>query len=421
MRVNIEDRWLRKSATAAARRALASARDPMRARVPEAMRTTEFGKGMRWRVTWYADRERRRRSFASRKDAEAFAASLEDDIRSGRYVDPRDMERTIGSAGEAGFALLVPVVKPATWNRYRRDWDTHVAPYWGDRPLSALTPSALGSWIASLADGSARSCHGVMLSTSSIRGIHRALSVAVDHAMSNGWLQSDPLKAVKWPRKGQSKRVYLTVAQVGRLADAAGVHGIDILLLAYTGIRIGEALALRVADVDLRRRRITVARTKTVGREGNAETVGPTKNGQVRRVPIPPMLEDGLRELTAGRDGGEPLLVSPRGNMWGESNWRNRVWRPAVRAAGLDRVEGLTVHSLRHTYASMAIAGGADVKTLQKAMGHSSASITLDVYADLWPDRLDDVADAIGRVVSRGDSGAMTARGVEGSGGRTAE
>lgn len=211
------------------------------------MRTTEFGKGMRWRVTWYADRERRRRSFASRKDAEAFAASLEDDIRSGRYVDPRDMERTIGSAGEAGFALLVPVVKPATWNRYRRDWDTHVAPYWGDRPLSALTPSALGSWIASLADGSARSCHGVMLSTSSIRGIHRALSVAVDHAMSNGWLQSDPLKAVKWPRKGQSKRVYLTVAQVGRLADAAGVHGIDILLLAYTGMRIGEALALRAS------------------------------------------------------------------------------------------------------------------------------------------------------------------------------
>jgi integrase len=340
MRVNIEDRWLRKSATAAARRALASARDPMRARVPEAMRTTEFGKGMRWRVTWYADRERRRRSFASRKDAEAFAASLEDDIRSGRYVDPRDLERTIGSAGEAGFALLVPVVKPATWNRYRRDWDTHVAPYWGNRPLSALTPSALGSWIASLADGSARSCHGVMLSTSSIRGIHRALSVAVDYAMSNGWLQSDPLKAVKWPRKGQSKRVYLTVAQVGRLADAAGVHGIDILLLAYTGMRIGEALALRVADVDLRRRRITVARTKTVGREGNAETVGPTKNGQVRRVPIPPMLEDGLRELTAGRDGGEPLLVSPRGNMWGESNWRNRVWRPAARAAGLDRVEG---------------------------------------------------------------------------------
>ena len=61
------------------------------------------------------------------------------------------------------------------------------------------------------------------------------------------------------------------------------------------------------------------------------------------------------------------------------------------------------------------------MKTLQKAMGHSSASITLDVYADLWPDRLDDVADAIGRVVSRGDSGAMTARGVEGSGGRTAE
>lgn len=421
MRVNIEDRWLRKSATAAARRALASARDPMRAKVPEGMRTTEYGKGMRWRVVWFADRERRRRSFASRTDAEAFAASLEDDIRSGRYVDPHDLERTIGSVGEEGFRLLVPAVKPPTWNRYRRDWDTHVAPYWGDKPLSALTSAALSAWIASLVDGSARSCHGVMLAPATIKGIHTALSVAVNHALANGWIQSDPLRAVRWPKDKQAQRAYLTVEQVERLADAAGDHGIDIRLLAYTGMRIGEALALRVADVDLRRRRITVARTKTVGREGSAETIGSTKNSQVRRVPIPSMLVDGLKELTAGRDGGEPLLVSPRGKVWGESNWRNRVWRPAMKAAGLDRIERLTVHSLRHTYASMAIAGGADVKTLQKAMGHSAASITLDVYADLWPDRLDDVADAIGRVAARGNPGAMTARGEEGSGGETAE
>ena len=57
--------------------------------------------------------------------------------------------------------------------------------------------------------------------------------------------------------------------------------------------------------------------------------------------------------------------------------------------------EGVNIHSLRHTYASIAIACGADVKTLQKQLGHATASITLDVYAGLWPERLNEVADAV--------------------------
>ncbi|MDU4039798.1 MAG: tyrosine-type recombinase/integrase [Bifidobacterium dentium] len=124
-----------------------------------------------------------------------------------------------------------------------------------------------------------------------------------------------------------------------------------------------------------------------------------------------------LADLCRGRDGREPLFTAPRGGSWSVSNWRSRVWRPALKAAGLDRIDGLVVHSLRHTYASIAVAGGADVKTLQKAMGHSSASITLDVYADLWPDSLDNVADAIGRAVrgeSLGNSWAVDARNTEG-------
>jgi integrase/recombinase XerD len=57
--------------------------------------------------------------------------------------------------------------------------------------------------------------------------------------------------------------------------------------------------------------------------------------------------------------------------------------------------ENLTIHSLRHTYTSIAIANGADVKTLQKQLGHASATITLDTYAGLWPERLGEVSDAV--------------------------
>lgn len=401
MRAGIEDLWLKDGAPGRVRRALNASHDPARANVPEEFRKSGYGVGARWQVNWYVEGRRRRRSFRELSRAQAFAASLEDDIRSGRYVDPVDSGRTVGAVGEEAFRLLVPAVKPSTWNRYRRDWENHVLPVWGDRPLSALTPAGLGEWIAALSDGSAASCHGVALSASSVKGVHVALSVAVDYAVRNGWLTADPLSRVAWPKGGRTEpRVYLTVGQVERLADAAGVHGVDVRLLAYTGLRIGEALALRVADVDLRRRRLLVARTKTVERSGFRETVGPPKNGRSRRVPLIDSLLEPLSDLVCGHDGGEPLLRAPRGGMWTVSNWRNRVFRPAVLAAGLDGIEGLTVHSLRHTYASIAIAHGADVKTLQKAMGHSSASITLDVYADLWPDMLDNVADAIGRAVA---------------------
>jgi integrase len=65
-----------------------------------------------------------------------------------------------------------------------------------------------------------------------------------------------------------------------------------------------------------------------------------------------------------------------------------------VAGSGLD-VPGLVIHSLRHTYASLSIAAGATVKTLQSAMGHKDATETLNIYADLWPEQLDEVSDAL--------------------------
>lgn len=73
-------------------------------------------------------------------------------------------------------------------------------------------------------------------------------------------------------------------------------------------------------------------------------------------------------------------------------NWYNRIWMKAEAGSRLE-ISGLTIHSIRHTFASLSIAAGADVKTIQNALGHADASITLNVYASLWPDRLDEVAE----------------------------
>ena len=74
---------------------------------------------------------------------------------------------------------------------------------------------------------------------------------------------------------------------------------------------------------------------------------------------------------------------------------RPSSWGRAPYHVGMDDIEGLSIHSLRHSYASIAIKNGCDVKTLQTILGHASATETLDTYADLWPDRLSEVADAM--------------------------
>ncbi len=86
------------------------------------------------------------------------------------------------------------------------------------------------------------------------------------------------------------------------------------------------------------------------------------------------------------------MFISPSGGVLWLRNFRRRVFDPAACSAGLD---GLTPHELRHTAASLAIAAGADVKVVQKMLGHKSATMTLDQYGHLFDDRLDEVADRL--------------------------
>jgi integrase len=86
------------------------------------------------------------------------------------------------------------------------------------------------------------------------------------------------------------------------------------------------------------------------------------------------------------------LFSSPNGEPIRLANWRQRVWDPAVAAAGLT---GLTPHDLRHTAASLAIASGASVKHIQRMLGHKDAAMTLNVYASLFEDDLDYVSDRL--------------------------
>src|SRR4029453_11428924 len=116
------------------------------------------------------------------------------------------------------------------------------------------------------------------------------------------------------------------------------------------------------------------------------------KTHQSRDVPIPRSLIDALVAQAASKQPQDLLFSSPNGEPIRLANWRQRVWDPAVAAAGLT---GLTPHDLRHTAASLAIASGASVKHVQRMLGHKDAAMTLNVYAALFEDDLDVVSDRL--------------------------
>ncbi|WP_236745732.1 tyrosine-type recombinase/integrase [Mycobacteroides abscessus] len=214
----------------------------------------------------------------------------------------------------------------------------------------------------------------------------------MQYAVEQDWIVKNPASSTTFPRLTHHEHVYLTAFEVEELAGLCGAQGDVVLLLAYTGLRFGELVGLRVGDVDLNARRVRVRRSIT--QVGGKMVTGGTKTAAgLRSVPIPARIEPILRARVQGRRPSDPAITSPRGALLSRENWvratrwyeqRDKLGRPKLR-----------VHDLRHTYASLSRSAGADLRLLQKTLGHSSITTTAHIYADLYDDELDAVAAAL--------------------------
>jgi integrase len=144
------------------------------------------------------------------------------------------------------------------------------------------------------------------------------------------------------------------------------------------------------------RRRLDIAEAVTEVR-GHL-TWGTPKGHQQGSVPIPRFLADDLVPHLAGKSPEDLVFTTRKGAVLRNLNFRRDVFDRAARAAGLD---GLTPHELRHTAASLAVSAGANVKAVQRMLGHASAAVTLDVYSGLFDDDLDAVADRMDEAFTR--------------------
>lgn len=340
----------------------------------------------RWLARWRDPSGRqRKKSFKRKVDAQRWLDQLTAEMHRGQYFDPARAKTLIGSFAQQWAAGLAHL-KPSTVTRYRSVVRVHVVPYWGAWQLGSVTQSDVSAWIASLV-----SCG---LQPGSVRQIHRVFSLILDAAVADGRIPRNPSARVKLPRQVRGEPRFLSSREVLSLAQAAGKGELVVLTLALTGLRFGELAALRTRRFDARRRRLTVS--ESVTEVGGRLVWSTPKTHQSRTVPLPPSLARRIDEAVAAKGSDDFIFASPDGGPLRIGNWRKRVFDPACAAVGL---KDLSPHDLRHTAASLAIASGANVKAVQRMLGHASAAMTLDVYAGLFADDLDSVAQGLDAIL----------------------
>ena len=332
----------------------------------------------RWQEPGGAERKK---SFTRKVEAQRWLDQLQAEIHQGRYIDPSAGKTLVAVCAQHWCDGLVHL-KPSTLERYRGIVNTRIVPVWGSWQIARITPNDVNRWIGTLvADG---------LRPSSVRQTHRVLSLILDAAVQDGRIGRNPARGARLPRPVRTEPMYLTPEQVGALAEAAGPYELMILTLAFTGLRFGELAALKVRRFDPLRRRLNVLESVT---EVGSQLVWSTpKTHQARSVPVPAQIAAAIEERCGGKQPNDLIFTSPLGKTLRLNNWRKNVFDPAVKTTGLI---GLRPHDLRHTAASLAIQAGANVKVVQQMLGHASAAMTLDVYAGLFEDDLDSVADRL--------------------------
>jgi integrase len=275
-----------------------------------------------------------------------------------------------------------------------------VEPRWGRTQVAAIRPTAVESWVAELT---------AKLSPSRVRVIHLVLADILGDALKDRLITANPARGIKLAKQARKANVYLTGDQLGALAEESGHYGALVLLLGTVGLRWGEAAALRVSDVDFLRRRITL-HENAVAVSGTVH-VGTLKTGRSRTVPVPAFVVDALSAACVEKSRGDLIWTARDGGYLAPPGVKSWLSSAVARCMAADeKFPRVTAHALRHTAASLAISAGANVKAVQRMLGHSSGAMTLDVYADLFDDDLFAVADRLDGLWANRGHGVVMAR-----------
>lgn len=328
-----------------------------------------------WRARWRTpEGASRSKTFDRKVDADNWLTHTEHSKLAGVYVDP--------SAGQVRFNeyatswLESQVWRPSTQVRVEGVVKHHLVPVLGSRPLSSVTPSVVQTLVKQLSTS---------LAPGTTKGVYTVLTAIYRAAVRDRLVTSSPCVSIKLPRVEGRRVEPLSVEAVEAVADAVGIKYRPLVILgAGAGLRVGEALGLRVDSIDFLRRQLTVTQQAVTVRRVTS-LAPPKTSASVRTVPLADFVVGELAEYVKRFPAGPlGLLVADVDGNPIPQNRFSQTWARSLAKAGLPA--GTRFHDLRHTYASALINAGCSVKSVQCALGHESAATTLNTYAHLWPD-----------------------------------
>ena len=289
-------------------------------------------------------------------------------------------------------------LKPTSYDRLECTIKNHIIPTIGDLPINKLEARDIQKLLNNMNKND--------LSYSSIKKVYNALSDFLRYVMNIGLLKNNPINAVVLPKKENTKEIketrFLTNDEILSLKkactekDKKGNYKSDVansfIFMMNTGLRLGEMLALTYADIDRKNNTINIDKTVELKqkRDGVEYRKGreiivqrPKTMNSIRTIPLNKTAQkafDELKTLFYNGDDNTPV-INNKGQYLNPRNYTKRFYTVLKRAG----IEQTGLHTLRHTFASVLFAKKTPVKTISALLGHSSTSVTENIYIHLLP------------------------------------
>lgn len=330
-------------------------------------------------------------TFRTRREADAALANVLRQAQSGSYVKPSRL--TVADYLRDWLNGREPHLRPQSFERYRFAIERNIAPSVGTILLSHLKPTDVQKMHRDALDAG--------LSPKSVTLLHRVLSQALKYAESWGMVDRNVARLAPPPKVARNEARSLDAKEALRLVEAvrATPYYALIALDLATGLRRGELLGLQWGDVDFERRSLRVIRSLTQTPRGALRVQDVKTDTSRRNVVLSP---NAVLLLRAHREQAEAVQAVAGGQLrlddfvfshpTGKPFSPNHISKVFQRIARVEGLEGATLHSLRHTHASMLLDTGANLKDVSTRLGHSSIAITADIYAHPSMERQAEIA-----------------------------
>jgi integrase len=331
--------------------------------------------------------------FTSRADAESRAADVESDQRRELFVDPRLAQTTVGEWVKAWSDAHD--VSPITWNTYDSHLRNHILPRFADMALGEVQRMTVKTWVKTLRD---------TLAEKSVADVAGLLSMILGEAVDEGLLGANPCRKLRINTGHQPERPHATPDEVATLATRVSPDNAALIITAaYTGMRWGELAGLQWDHVDLDTGEIVVdPRVGALHEIGGRLELGPPKTpASIRTIHLAPFHIELLTQLRRRRPGARFVFTGPDGGLHRRSNFRRRVWIPALTGAddadgrGRPPIQpGMHFHDLRHTHKTWLIEDRIPEVVQHQRLGHRFGGV-MGTYSHVTRPMIDDLLAAL--------------------------